>query len=86
MLTVVAIIICVSMGLAALRVLLGPTPYDRILAANTFGGQTVMLIVVLAVILQESMLIDIALIYALINFIATIGFLKFFAYGSFGDE
>ena len=76
------LVILFSMFLALIRVLNGKTTYDRLLAANLFGTKTVILIVLLSILLEEPMLLDIALIYVLMNFITTIGFLKFFKYRS----
>ncbi len=86
MIETLLLVVCVSMAILIVRALIGPTAYDRILAANTFGGQTVALIALLGMLLDAMMLLDIALIYALVNFIATIGFLKWFTHRSFGDE
>jgi multicomponent Na+:H+ antiporter subunit F len=71
------------MVLAMTRVLLGPTVYDRILAVNMFGTKTVLLIAVIAFIGGRTDLLDIALAYALINFIGVVAVLKFFEYGEF---
>ncbi len=76
--------VLVTMVLALVRALLGPTVYDRILAVNMFGTKTVLLIAVLAFLLGRSFILDIALAYALINFIGTIAVLKFFEYGDLG--
>jgi multicomponent Na+:H+ antiporter subunit F len=76
--------ILVSMGLALVRGLLGPTLYDRILAVNMFGTKTVLLIALLAAVAGRTDYLDVALIYALINFIAVVAVLKYFEYGSLG--
>lgn len=68
--------ILVSMGLALARALLGPTVYDRILAVNMFGTKTVLLIAVFAFLSGRTDILDIALVYALINFIAVVAVLK----------
>ena len=86
MIGLVILVVLVSMALVLKRALVGPTTYDRILAANTFGTKTVILIVLLGVLTDEMMLLDIALVYVLINFVTTIGFLKYFKYKSFGKE
>jgi multicomponent Na+:H+ antiporter subunit F len=78
-----SIAILVTMVLAMTRVLLGPTVYDRILAVNMFGTKTVLLIAVIAFIGGRTDLLDIALAYALINFIGVVAVLKFFEYGEF---
>ncbi len=76
--------ILVSMTLALVRALLGPTVYDRVLAVNTFGTKTVLLIAVLGFLTDRPEFLDLALVYALINFIGTIAVLKFFEFGDLG--
>jgi multicomponent Na+:H+ antiporter subunit F len=78
--------ILVSMSLALVRALLGPTVYDRVLAVNTFGTKTVLLIAVLGFLTDRPEFLDLALVYALINFIGTIAVLKFVAYGDLGRQ
>ncbi|NIR32675.1 MAG: pH regulation protein F [Gammaproteobacteria bacterium] len=79
-----AVAILVTMALALTRALLGPTLYDRILAVNMFGTKTVLMIAVLGFLTGRPDFLDIALVYALINFIGTIAVLKFFEYGELG--
>lgn len=76
-LTVVGIAIVVAMGLALLRTLLGPTVHDRILAVNSFGTKTVLLIALLGAVAGRADYFDIALLYALINFIATVALMRY---------
>lgn len=83
MYTVAAIAILISMGLALGRALLGPTVYDRILAVNMFGTKTVLLIAVFAFLSDRHDILDIALIYALINFISVVAVLKLVEQGNF---
>ena len=78
--------IIVTMALALLRALLGPTIYDRILAVNTFGTVTVLAISVAGFLMGRPDFLDIALIYALINFVGTIAVLKFLRYGDLGKS
>jgi multicomponent Na+:H+ antiporter subunit F len=76
--------ILVAMALAMARALLGPTVYDRILAVNLFGTKTVLIIAVLGFMMGRPDFLDIALVYALINFIGTIAVLKFIRFGDLG--
>jgi multicomponent Na+:H+ antiporter subunit F len=76
--------IVTAMVLSMTRALLGPTVYDRVLALNTFGTKTVLLIAVLGFLTGRPEFLDLALLYALINFIGTIAVLKFFKYGDLG--
>lgn len=79
---IAVLVLLFSMVLVIFRAYKGPTPYDRILAANVFGSVTMLIIALLAGLHQYPMFIDMALLYALINFIASIGLLRYFAYGS----
>jgi len=74
----------VAMALALIRAYAGPSLYDRILAVNAFGTKTVLMIAVLGFLMGRPDFLDIALVYALINFIGTIAVLKFFRYGDLG--
>lgn len=76
------IMMAFAMLLMLSRLLIGPTLYDRILAVNSFGTKTVLFLVIFAVLVGRADGIDIALLYALINFITTIAILKFFRYHS----
>ena len=71
------------MALAFVRALVGPTTYDRIAAANMFGTKTVLLIAVLGFLSGRTDLLDIALVYALINFIGVVAALKLVTVGNF---
>jgi multicomponent Na+:H+ antiporter subunit F len=72
-----AIAILVTMGLALARALLGPSVYDRVLAVNMFGTKTVLLLSVLSFLYGRRDFLDLALAYALINFIGVLAVLKF---------
>ncbi|WP_409433462.1 monovalent cation/H+ antiporter complex subunit F [Litorimonas sp. RW-G-Af-16] len=75
-----AFALIVSMALMLGRLLGGPTLYDRLLAVNSFGTKTVLFLCVFCFIIDRPDGVDIALLYALMNFIATIAVLKFFNY------
>ncbi len=71
--------ILTTMGLALARALLGPTRFDRILAVNMFGTKTVTLIAVGGFLINRPEFLDLALVYATMNFIGVIAVLKFSA-------
>ena len=75
-----ALAILAVMALVLVRAMIGPTIYDRILAVNIFGTKTVLLLALLAFITGRLDVLDIALAYALINFIGVIAALRFFEY------
>jgi multicomponent Na+:H+ antiporter subunit F len=72
--------ILVAMLLALVRAFAGPTLYDRVLAGNSFGTKTVILIGLMGYLTGRPDFLDIAVLYALINFASTIAILKFFRY------
>jgi len=76
----VAIFLLISMAMMLGRLLIGPTLYDRLLAVNSFGTKTVLFLCVFCLVIDRPDGVDIALLYALMNFIATIAVLKFFRY------
>ena len=78
----VAILVAIFMFL--LRALFGPTTYDRILAVNAIGTKTVILVSLMGFIGGRPDFLDIAMLYALMNFIATIAILKFVEYKRLG--
>ena len=75
---VVIFALIITMGLALLRAILGPTVYDRVLAVNMFGTKTVLLLSVISFYFGRPDFLDLALAYALINFIGVLAVLKFF--------
>ncbi len=75
----------VTMGLALVRAVLGPTVYDRILSVNAFGTLTVLLIAAYGFLTARPEFLDIALLYALINFIGTIAATKYVQFVHLGE-
>ena len=82
MFAVATFALLVTMALVLVRLCLGPSFYDRVLAVNSFGTKTVLLIAVFGYLTERPEFLDVALLYALINFVGTIAILKFFRYRS----
>lgn len=76
----VSIAILVVMGIALGRAFSAPTVYDRILGVNMFGTKTVLFIAVGGYLMGRPDFLDIAIVYALINFIGMVAVLRFFEY------
>lgn len=74
----VSIAILVTMVLALVRALMGPSVYDRVLAVNVFGTKTVLLLSVIAFLYGRPDFLDLALAYALINMVGILAVLEFF--------
>ncbi len=73
------------MALVLIRLFAGPSLYDRVLALNSFGTKTVLVIGLVGFVTDRPDFLDVALLYALINFVGTIAVLKFFRYRALGD-
>lgn len=71
-----ALAILLTMALALVRALKGPTVFDRIVAVNVFGTKTVLVVALITFVTGNHDLVDVALVYALINFIAIVTVLK----------
>ena len=78
--------VLVTMVLALVRALKGPTAYDRVLAVNMFGTKPVLLIAVIGFLTGRPDFLDLGLVYVLINFIGTIAILKFVQLTGMGEE
>tara|TARA_R110002153_G_scaffold168444_1_gene321198 strand:- start:97 stop:372 length:276 start_codon:yes stop_codon:yes gene_type:complete len=75
---VVSIAILITMVLALVRALMGPSVYDRVLAVNVFGTKTVLLLSVIAFLYGRPDFLDLALAYALVNMVGILAVLEFF--------
>jgi multicomponent Na+:H+ antiporter subunit F len=85
-LIVASVAVLGAMAMALTRAVRGPTEYDRILSVNAFGTATVLFIAVLGFLTGRPDFLDLGLLYALLNFIATIALLKYFKYGNLAEE
>ena len=74
---ITALLILGGAFLALVRAVKGPTTYDRVVAVNVFGAKTVILLALLGYIGNRSGFLDIAVLYALINFLGTVALLRF---------
>ncbi len=83
---VTAISILITITLAMIRAVWGPTVFDRVLALNMIGTKTVLLICVVCFITDRTDFLDLALLYSLMNFIGMVALLRFSEYGEFGEE
>ena len=81
------LIACAISGVLILvRIILGKTTFDRILAVNSLGTVIVIGISLHGFYSSRPEFLDIAIVYALINFIGTVAVLKLFSTGSLGGD
>lgn len=86
MISTALVALMVVMVMLLLRAGLGPTLYDRVLAINVFGTITVLTIALLGFFMGRPSFMDIALLYALINFIGTLAILKIYRFDDLGQQ
>ncbi|MEL6998007.1 MAG: monovalent cation/H+ antiporter complex subunit F [Paracoccaceae bacterium] len=86
MFTVAIIAVLASMSLAVARALLGPTAFDRLLAANSIGTLAIMLLALFGFLTERPEFLDLGITYALLNMTGTLAVLKFFRYGALGYD
>ena len=72
------IVLALMVILTFVRVIKGPRLADRVVGVNVIGTLTIMMICILAVMLSEGYLLDVALIYAMISFLAVIVLTKIY--------
>ena len=72
LLTGSVVFLSVTIFFCLMRAALGPRYSDRIIAANIIGTKIILLIAVLSLIIGESYLADICLIYAVISFLSVV--------------
>ena len=80
-----ALALLATVALALARAVLGPTVFDRLIAANTVGTSAVLLLSVIGFVTSRPEFLDLAIVYGLLNIVGTISVLKFFRYGSLGE-
>jgi len=71
-----------TLALLFARAVLGPTVFDRLLAANATGTMAMLLLAVLGFLNGRPDFLDLALVYGMLNIVGTIAVLKFFRFGS----
>ena len=81
------LIACAITGILILvRIIIGKTTFDRVLAVNSLGTVIVIGISLHGFYSNRPEFLDIAIVYALINFIGTVAVLKLFSTGSLGGD
>ncbi len=73
------IFIALIMALSLFRAVVGPTILDRLIGVNAIGSKTTVLLIIIGLLYKKAdMFIDIALAYALLNFIAVLASARYF--------
>jgi multicomponent Na+:H+ antiporter subunit F len=77
----VGIIIAGTILISSYRAITGPGTFNRVVAANVIGTKAIVLLIIVGFIIERPEFIDIALMYAIINFIGTIIMAKYLERG-----
>lgn len=76
MVLIVTIILVLLTFVGLYRAIVGPTAADRIVAINMISTKVATIIVLIAILTRQNSFVNVALVYALIGFVATIGLAK----------
>ena len=71
-LEITAASLCVLIGLCIVRILLGPTTPDRVVALDAANTLVIAALIVLAALFREYVYIDVAIVYAMLSFVSTL--------------
>lgn len=85
MFTAAVVLLLATLALLLVRAVKGPTVFDRLLAGNTVGTVSVLLLATIGFLTGRPDFLDLALVYGLLNIVGTIAVLKFFRHGSLGE-
>lgn len=77
-----AIAVMVMIFMSLYRAVKGPTAPDRVVALNIIGTKTLILITLISRLYEQEFYLDIAVVYALMSFIATVGIAKYLEKGA----
>jgi multicomponent Na+:H+ antiporter subunit F len=81
---ITAIILVLLTFVGLWRAIVGPSAEDRIVAINMISTKVTVIIALIALITAQAFYVDVALVYALLGFIATIGLAKLLMKGKLG--
>lgn len=82
--TAVALFLLLNLGLGFVRIMKGPAPADRMMAAQLFGTTGTAILLLLSRGLDDPSLYKMALVFALLSGLAAIAFVKYIPIGNDG--
>ncbi len=77
MIEYVVFLLVVAVFIGFVRLAKGPTPSDRVLVADTINSLVIGIIVLVSLYYANDMLIDIAIVYAMLSFLGTLAVSKY---------
>jgi len=76
-----SVLLLAGLGLALRRVIVGPTPFDRVVALDLIGGLCLCLIVMFSIFFDQGVLLDSAFAISLVSFLGTVAFARYLGRG-----
>ena len=86
MFAVGTVAVIAALVLVVIRVIKGPTVFDRVLAANSVGTLAILLLAVLGFLNGRPEWLDLGITYGVLNLIGTLAILKFFRHGDLARD
>jgi len=86
MFAVATVAVIAALVLVVIRVIKGPTVFDRVLAANSVGTLAILLLAVLGFLNGRPEWLDLGITYGVLNLIGTLAILKFFRHGDLAHD
>ena len=80
---IIFVVLFLSIIMAVIRVILGPTAPDRIVGLDTINTIVIALMVIFGAALKQIIIIDVAIVYALLSFVSTLFIAKYLEGGEF---
>ena len=80
---VVLLILFISIIMAGIRIVKGPTAPDRVVGLDTINTIIIVAMILFGAAYQEVIFIDVAIVYALLSFISTLFIAKYLEGGDF---
>ncbi|MFP4166593.1 MAG: monovalent cation/H+ antiporter complex subunit F [Opitutales bacterium] len=78
---VASLFFVLALGLAMIRVVKGPTVFERIVALDLIGGVCMSLFIFFAIYFEEVVFLDVAFAIAVVSFLGTVAFARYLERG-----
>ncbi|MGA1823291.1 MAG: monovalent cation/H+ antiporter complex subunit F [bacterium] len=78
-------ILSITIFFCLYRAIHGPTIADQIIGINIVGSKSIIILVLLAALFHKASYLDIALLYAMLLYLSTLGFIKYLEGKNLGD-
>ena len=80
---IVLLVLFLSVIMAAIRIVMGPTAPDRVVGLDTINTIIIVAMVIFGAAFQEVIYIDVAIVYALLSFVSTLFIAKYLEGGDY---